>query len=459
MQRVDEAEASTLRLQQENRKLKQELRLVKKENVKLKAKLSKYETPKHSGNSSVPPSRDENRSPGRQSLRERSGKRPGGQPGHEGHTLRMSAHPDQLIEHIPQYCHHCGADLSGASGECVGRRQVVDIPPIRPVYTEHRIYRKQCPCGHATEGSFPHGVRRPVSYGSRMEGLIGYLHSRQFLPLGRMREFFHDVFSLPVSEGGLCHILNRITRKAMPVYGWIRQRIAQSGVVGADETGAKVNGKRHWFWTWQNSMLTFIAASAGRGGDTITQHFNRGFPKSILVHDCWKPHFQTPAKDHQLCIAHLLRELKYLQERYKDPWPGEFKTRLTQAIGLKKQMHPQEDDCPDTPPSRIEKAVDDLLNRDINPEHQELVTFKKRMVKYRPYLFTFLHHPKVPPDNNGSERAIRNIKVKHKVSGQFKTAGGAQQFAVLRSVTDTAIKNGQNVLHALTLIAKGYETE
>ena len=83
-----------------------------------------------------------------------------------------------------------------------------------------------------------------------------------------------------------------------------------------------------------------------------------------------------------------------------------------------------------------------------------MISFQKRLIKYRDFLFTFLYHPKVPPDNNASERAIRNIKVKQKVSGQFKSVSGAQAFAVLRSVTDTIIKNGQNVLNSLNVIAQ-----
>lgn len=84
----------------------------------------------------------------------------------------------------------------------------------------------------------------------------------------------------------------------------------------------------------------------------------------------------------------------------------------------------------------------------------ELVTFHKRMAKYKDYFFNYLKHPDVPKYNNGSERAIKNIKVKQKIYGQFKSFAGAMNFALLRTFTDTAIKNEQNVLSSLYTVAE-----
>ena len=177
------------------------------------------------------------------------------------------------------------------------------------------------------------------------------------------------------------------------------------------------------------------------------------------MHDCWKSHFQTQAHTHQLSLAHLFRELNYFTERYKDSWPERMKKTLKQAIEVNKQMSIGDYYRPYHPRSKLEDVLDALLDEVINEQYKELVSLKKRMVKYRDYLFSFLYYPGVPPDNNGSERAIRNVKVKQKISGQFKTMAGAKQFAVLRSITDTALKNGQNVLNALVVIAKVKPTD
>ena len=93
------------------------------------------------------------------------------------------------------------------------------------------------------------------------------------------------------------------------------------------------------------------------------------------------------------------------------------------------------------------------MSEPLNPKHKEMITFQKRIIKYRDYVFTFLYHSSVPPDNNGSERAIRNVKVKQKISGQFKIFNAAENFTILISIIDTAIKNKKNVLQALNAIA------
>lgn len=434
--------------------LTKKLEVSEQENTRLRERLARYEKPrKNSSNSSIPPSKDENRPLKTKSLREQTSKKPGGQPGHKGHTLKMSTAADNIEEHRPVYCNCCGRDISLLPQEPTGKRQVLDIPPIKPQYTEHRIYRAKCTCGHITTSDFPQGVETPVSYGKNTESLIGYFHCRQYLPFDRMKELFGDVFSLPVSEGGLHHILKRLCTKALPAYGLIRQRIAESPVVGSDETGAKINGTNNWFWAWQNKKATFIIPSENRGYKTIEENFADGFPKSIMVHDCWRSHFKPGAQGHQICLAHLLRDLNYFIEADDSSWAKKFKALLIKAIGIEKEMEAGHYYMSYRPRSDIEESLDSLLELGASEKDKDLASFIRRMDKYREYILAFMYHPDVPPDNNGSERAIRNVKTKQKVSGQFKSMAGARQFAVLRSVTDTAIKNGMNVLNSLAVIA------
>jgi hypothetical protein len=134
-------------------------------------------------------------------------------------------------------------------------------------------------------------------------------------------------------------------------------------------------------------------------------------------------------------------------------WPVRFRLLLYEALELKKRFVPADCYVPDHSRNILEYELDNLLKETIDPNHKILVTFQKRIVKYRNYLFTFLYHPEVPPHNNASERAIRNIKIKQKISGQFKTLSSTENFAILRSIVDTSIKNGQNVLAVLNVIA------
>lgn len=423
---------------------------LERENSTLRERISKRENPKNSSNSSMAPSQDGNRPKRNQSLRRPSGRKPGGQPGHKGNTLEMTSAPDRTIELMPKYCRNCGSSLEHVPPVGAGLRQIVDIPPVKAIWTEYRAYGRQCGCGCRTIADFPIGVGSPVSYGGNIEGLIGYFHARHYLPFARMKEMMNNVFNIDISEGGIHCLLERFAERTTPLYEMIRERISASKVIGADETGAKVNGDKHWFWVWQNRRLTYIAHSATRGKAAIDAHFPNGFPMATLVRDGWRAQTGTIAKHHQTCLPHLLRDLNYLNQKYNgNKWAGDFKDLLCDAIG-------QDGDIGKGNAQRtgIVRRLERLLDRPPDKEQKELYTFYKRMCREREHLFTFLFIGDVPPDNNASERAIRNVKVKQKISGQFKTERAAQNFAKIRSVIDTTIKNGMNVLDALALIAK-----
>jgi transposase len=298
---------------------------LERENSMLREVLLRYEKPKNSRNSSIPPSKDENRPKKNQSLRQKSNKKIGGQKGHKGSTLEMTDRPDKIIDHCPEYCGSCAASLSTITSDKMVKRQVVDIPAVIPKYTEHRAYEKTCTCGHKNKGTFPNNVTSPISYGANVMATIGYLNTRQYLPFARMSEFFRDVFNLPISQGTLCNLVSAFAAKAEPAYQLIKQRVAAAGVAGTDETGILINGKIHWFWTWQDALTTFIVFSLNRGGATIRLNFPLGFKKAVLVSDCWSAHFKTPCKTHQLCLAHLLRELNYHEENHNSKWATGFK--------------------------------------------------------------------------------------------------------------------------------------
>ena len=406
---------------------------------------------KDSNNSSMPPSHDQDRENKNKSLREKSGRSRGGQSGHEGHNLGITQTPDEVIEHVPDYCQVCGEGLGHLPGLLVERRQVVDIPPIEPIYTEHRIYSKACFCGHVTKSTFPSNVKAPIQYGPGVKSMVGYLSVRQYLPYRRMKECFQDLFGIAISEGSLVSAVRHMASKSLPLYNRIKENILRSPVVGADETGAKVNGEKAWFWTWQNPNNTFITIDPGRGFKLIKRLFPEGLTNSVLVSDCWAAHLKTPAITHQLCIAHLLRELNFFIQLYDDRWAKNFKKLLLMALKLKSEIGDYAQDNP--PRNQLADRLDRLLAYEIDKQPPKIKAFHKRLRKNKDHLFPFLYHQKVPADNNASERAIRNVKVKQKISGQFFNHNNAMDFAIIRSVIDTTIKNGVNVFNALKLIA------
>ena len=282
-----------------------------KENADLKLK-------KTSRNSSVSPSKDENRPIKNQSLRVKSGKKPGGQKGHQGTTLKMTEDPDKIIEYNPDFCNCCGKDLASIQQEFLQKRQVVDLPVVHPEYTEHRIYKKVCSCGQENSSVFPENVKASISYGANIQASIAYMFTRQYLPFERMSEYFRDFYNVSISQGTIYNILTKFAAKSQPAYELIAQKMESDKTVGTDETGIKVNTKKGWFWTWQSKLATYVVFSKNRGIATIDANFQTGFKDAVLVHDCWSSHFKTKCKTHQLCVAHLIRELVYLEERFEN---------------------------------------------------------------------------------------------------------------------------------------------
>lgn len=432
--------------------LEAEVIALKKENAELKDRLSRFENPKNSRNSSIPPSKDENRPQRNQSLRKPSGKKSGGQLGRQGKTLEMVSDPDQVIDIEPGFCNNCGNTLKDISRSDPKARQTVDVPVPKAVFTEYRNYSKTCTCGCVNREDFPDGVSAAISYGSQIESLISYFHARQYLPFARMREMFNDVFNIKISEGGLHYLLERFSRKTDAIYKQIKLRIFNSKVVGVDETGIRVAGNKHWFWTWQNERLTYIAHSENRGFATIEREFPDGLPNSVVVRDGWRAQAATQAKHHQMCLAHLQRSLNYLNQKYEAaPWSTRFSRLLESALHLNKQDSTLEKYKIDR--AKIIHELENLIEDPPDKKQSELFTFYKSIKRERQNLFNFLFIENVPPDNNGSERAVRNVKVKQKISGQFKVSKSAQNFAQIRSIIDTTIKNGLNVLEGLNLIA------
>jgi len=421
---------------------------LKKENAELRLELAKYKHPKNSRNSSVPPSQDENRPRQTRSLRQKSDKKPGAQKGHTGSNLSMTDSPDEIIELVASYCNICGEDLKEKEAIYKSKRQVIDIPPIFPVVTEYKCYEKVCSCGHHQQGTYPNHITNHVQYGARITALTCYFSVYQYMPFKRMQSMFSQVFNLSLSQGTLVNMIEKTASKAIPLYEEIRNYIEQSDIIGADETGIKVNGDKFWGWIWQNLNATFIAITQNRGKQTIEKYFPNGFLDGIIISDRWKPQLDTNAKGHQLCIPHLLRNLAYLVELENTQWAKDINKLFLKALRLKRNKKEYEKN--DVEVVQLEKELDSLLMENLD-ESKKTNTFKKSMIKNRDAIFQFLYHSKVPPDNNASERGVRNFKVKQKISGQFKS--GHKAYAILRSVVDTSIKNSASIFENIILLA------
>jgi transposase len=426
--------------------------------VLLLALFSKQTVKKDSHNSSLPPSSDFYKTKTK-SLRPPSDRKSGGQPGHLGTTLEMSTNPTTITDLKSDFCSNCGASLVKSPYVLKAKRQVIDIPPITPVITEFRQYACDCPhCQHEQIAEFPLGVNAPIQYGSTVESLVSYLSVYQYVPFARLQNLFAQVFSLPLSQGTVGNILERAAVKCEGIYQIIKSEIAESQVIGSDETGAKVNGEKWWIWVWQNLKNTFIVPSNNRGSETIDSVWENGLPNAILITDRWAAQLKSNTKGHQLCLAHLLRNIIFLDESEKHPFASQFKQftlDVFDAIKERKKLVQQQFayQIENKKALELENKLNDLLVLTIDKQkYPNTFTFQGSMIKQRNNLLPCLYNLDIPPDNNTSEQAIRNIKVKQKVSGQFKS--GQNAFCVIRSVIDTLRKRNVQVLPCLNLIIK-----
>jgi transposase len=268
------------------------------------------------------------------------------------------------------------------------------------------------------------------------------------------------MFSISVSEGSIDNILEEMSNRSEGAYNEIRKRIESSETVGSDETGCRVNGKKYWFHVWQNSLLTFIVSFASRGYKVIEEYFPDGFLVSFYISDCWASQLKVKAKQHQLCIAHLLRELLNFEKSLNSAWSIKMKEFLYRTLALKRILRPEDYQTSPEQVILLEQELDELLSVDATKFHAREQALINRLLKHRHSILTFLYFENVPPDNNASERAIRNVKVKTKVSGHFRNSEGkgAERFARIRSIIDTTVKNGQDVFNALICLAKCHQT-
>lgn len=432
---------------------------------------------KNSTNSSKPPSSDmpgsgrnardtSTPAPHQRNSRNASGRQSGGQPGHQGSTRELVDNPDMVIACAPDFCGGCGKDfLTVGTGsthidEIIARSQVVDIPPIVPVVTEYQTVARTCACGHTTNGHVPPeaSCSGTVQIGTNASSLLVYLNSAHHLPYQRLQQVAADLFNLRLSQGSIANKLEQAAIVATPLKQVILDFLHRSPTVGSDETGIRVAGSRIWQWVWQNAQASCYVISKHRDYQTAKDHFG-AYYAGCLIHDCYAAQNNTTAGWHQLCHAHLLRDVQFVIDTEQSNWAYHLQRFLVRSQRARDHIWTADFD-----PDLREHIIDDYYAQLAQFTAQQLPgkeakRLQKRFKKHEDKILYFMTTVDIPPDNNGSERAIRNAKVKEKVSGGYRSLRGAERQALILSVIETAKKQGLNVLDTIQQLVSGEQVQ
>ncbi|MGH3631916.1 MAG: IS66 family transposase [Sciscionella sp.] len=414
----------------------------------------------NSRNSSRPPSSDGLAKPAPKSLRGRSGRRPGGQPGHPGSRLEQVSVPDEVRRHEPRACAGCGSALEGAEQVGVRRRQVFDIPPIAVRVTEHQLIERRCGCGCVTAGRAPEGVGAPVQYGPRIAAIMVYLYAGQFLSKARTATALAELFGTPVSEGTVAAMTARAAGGLDGFLELVRARIAAADVAHFDETGLRVAGRLRWVHSASTGKYSLIVVHDRRGREAMNAAGVLPEFTGVAVHDAWAPYDTYPQLRHALCNAHALRELVAVTELAPTGqwcWASQVAEAL-RALNILVNHAAGPD--PGAVAEQVRRYHDAVVigayqTRDRSTALERKHHALARRLRDRQSDYLRFTDGQVPFDNNAGEREIRMIKLRQKVSGCLRTLTGAAQFCAIRSYLATAAKHGTNFIDALITLAEG----
>lgn len=416
-----------------------------------------------STNSSKPPSQDPNRP---KKTRSKGERKPGGQPGRIGKTLQPMEESDAIRavkldrRTLPR----------GSQFRVVGyeKRQVIDLDISRFV-TEYQAEILENAQGQRLVAPFPDGVDRPVQYGPSVKAHAVYLSQYQLLPYERIREYFEDQAGIPLSAGSLFNFNQEAFDRAADFEHWVKDRLGESALIHADETGINIGGKRHWLHCASNDRLTWLEPHEKRGQQAMDDIGILPRFQGVLCHDHWKPYYRYECQ-HALCNAHHLRELQRAWEQDKQAWAQRMQRLL---CIMRDAVEASGGSLPPDKADRWRKVYRKCLNKaekecpppDENQRQGQRGRLKRtrarnlleRLRDYEADVLRFLDDLAVPFTNNQGERDIRMLKVQQKISGCFRSSEGARIFCRVRSYLSTARKQNLNASEVLTQLFTGRE--
>ena len=422
-----------------------QLEQLQRENEVIRKKLEpKQKPPTTSKNSSQPPSRDQkgNASPKKQKHRH------GPPMGHDKNERKMVADPDHVIELRAKRCQNCQAELGDKGGRLVRINQITELPEGKAQVIEVRQYEQTCLCcAQKQVAQPPVGLEMDRTFGSRLESTVVYYRQEQHMSYQRTEKALLNLYGVEISQGGIDGIMQRAGSLAGDCVPAIEAKVRQSQVIHCDETGSRVESNNWWEWVFCTPRAILHVLRFNRSSDVI-QDVMGSSQAEVWVSDCYLAQLKSPARQRQLCMAHQLRNLQSVVDAHPTlTWPKAMQFLFRYAIHLHHQRPQLSPELFAAQVARIERHTDRLLQRSLDPPNAAILL--RRYLRYRQNLYVFLYRTDLEPTNNVAERALRPSVIHRKVIGCFRSAWGANAYAALASVIDTAELAG---IHAFASI-------
>lgn len=399
---------------------------------------------KNSKNSSVPPSQEQ-----KANVKGKKKAKRGAKKGHPG-TSRQRSEPDEIMACRVRECQQCGTDLADLPQHIAGRHQVIDIPAFQVRVREVLRYGRYCPgCQSYQRAEPPPGFERGRVLGEHVEQLVLYLHYAHPLSYERVARILREVYGLELSAGSLVSIVERSKSRLKQAADAIQEQVKQAQVIGSDETTARVDGVSHWQWVFQTPKLAYYVIEPSRSAQVIANVMGDAQPE-VWVSDVLSSQMCHPAAAYQICLAHQIRDLQYLIDSHQCEWATQMQALFRRAIHLHKLRDSLSSKRFDLFAQAYEWRFGQLMAQ--SPPSEDSQRLWRRFHKHRKALLLFLEREDVAPTNNASEQALRNSVIYRKVTGGFRSDWGAELYANLISVLETARRQGRSIFATLQMI-------
>jgi transposase len=416
------------------------------ENAALRERIAQLEAklgqpPKTPDNSSTPPSQGHKAS-GVASNKAKS--KP-----HKGTHRALHPNPTRTLDVMAQHCPHCAADVSRLGQTALESYDRIELPEIKPDVTRVILHGGTCPCcARRFKAEPPQGLEPGSPFGPNLRAFIIYLRAAHAISFERLSRLVFDLFGLSISEGALVNILDDSSRAFADALAAIRKRLLSGTTLESDETSVRVGKETWWTWVFHHADSAAFVIAPSRGKDVVEEFLGEHRPQ-FWVSDRLAAQMGWATKEHQVCLAHLIRDAQFAIDEGDNAFAPKLQELLRRACRIGRRRAQLADATLRSHGYKLEQHLGRLLR--IAPNGRAGEKLQRVIKRYRQHLFVFVTNRDLPPTNNGSEQALRPCVVFRKVTNCFRSQWGAKLYAAIRSVLETARRRAIEPLRAIRL--------